>query len=64
MELVTSVENVLRGESLFVQKKRQTHCIRGHALSGRNLRIRDNGTRFCRECDRLRRQQYRKARAS
>ena len=64
LEVVTLAENVLRGDSLFAQKKRQTLCIRGHSLSGRNLRIRKNGTRFCRECDRQRQHNYRKARQS
>lgn len=61
LEPVTSIENVLRGMSLFAQKKRQTHCIRGHLLAGSNLRIRNNGTRFCRTCDRNRHRNIRKA---
>jgi len=59
IEPVTNVENVLRGESLFAQKKRWTHCMRGHLLAGSNLRIRKNGTRFCRACDRDRARQRR-----
>lgn len=60
LEVVTNAENVLRGLSPFAQKKRQTHCIRGHLLDGQNLRIRSNGTRFCRECDRGRARERRK----
>lgn len=50
LEVVTNVENVLRGESLFAQKKRQTHCVHGHLLAGKNLIIYKNGTRHCRTC--------------
>jgi hypothetical protein len=57
MEPVTNSENVKRGE-----KKQRTYCIRGHLLSGSNLKIRKNGTRFCRACDRdrvrIKRQQH------
>ena len=28
----------------------KTHCIRGHAFDGDNLRVRDNGHRVCRAC--------------
>lgn len=54
MQVVTNVENVMRGMSPYAQKKRWTHCHNGHSLSGENLKIRKNGTRFCRECDKLR----------
>ena len=52
LEPVTNVVNVMRGQSPYAQKKRQTHCIRGHLLAGANLKVRKNGTRFCRACDR------------
>jgi len=32
----------------------QTHCIRGHPLSGANLYLRSSGHRTCRECGRAR----------
>lgn len=36
-------------------KRAQTHCIRGHELSGDNLGWKRNGTnRYCRACNRLR----------
>lgn len=38
LELVTPRENVLRGEGRAAQLARQTHCMRGHELSGANLR--------------------------
>lgn len=31
----------------------KTHCIRGHELSGNNVRI-ENGRRRCKECERIR----------
>lgn len=55
MEVVTNSVNVKRGEKAI-----KTHCIRGHELSGSNLRIRKNGTRFCRECDKQRARYTRK----
>jgi hypothetical protein len=30
--------------------QKQTICRRGHALSGKNLGIRTNGSRYCRQC--------------
>ena len=39
----------------FVPK---THCVLGHPLSGRNIRI-EGGRRICRECQRLRAQRNR-----
>lgn len=61
LRVVTKVENVMCGESLFAKKSRQTHCIHGHELSGHNVRIRPDGHRHCQECDKLRRKSYRKA---
>lgn len=51
LEPVTRGENVLRGEGIPAQRSRQTHCIRGHELSGANLRLRPNGYRNCRACE-------------
>lgn len=38
----------------------RTHCIRGHPLSGDNVRL-VRGARRCRQCDALRMRQYRAA---
>ena len=50
LELVTHRENVLRGENPAAWKARQTHCYRGHPLSGENLKIDHHGHRQCRTC--------------
>jgi HNH endonuclease len=53
LEPVTRVENTRRGNLFSVLKARaalQTHCKRGHALSGSNLRISTGGSRLCRTC--------------
>lgn len=49
LEVATHRENVLRGRSFSARQAAQTHCKRGHPLSGPNLYL--NGRRrFCREC--------------
>lgn len=45
LEPVTHLENVRRGS-----RATKTHCIRGHLLSGKNLRNCKNGWRRCRTC--------------
>lgn len=52
LEPVTQAENIMRGESPFAVRARQTHCVRGHLLDP--ARARGRGTRACRECHRLR----------
>lgn len=54
LELVSHRENVIRGASTAAARAAATACIRGHALSGRNLAITKGGYRRCRECDRQR----------
>ena len=56
LEPVTFRENVLRGESPAARQARQTHCKRGHPLSGDNL-VGDpekRGRRTCKTCERER----------
>lgn len=54
LEIVTNVENILRGNSLNAINAKKTHCIRGHPLSGDNLYIENkrNGKigRRCKRC--------------
>jgi hypothetical protein len=59
LELVTSRENTLRGESIMAQEAKRTHCIHGHELSGSNLIVRKNGNRDCRLCRMYRKRAYR-----
>ena len=49
LEPVTFRENVLRGIGITASESRQTHCKRGHPLSGQNLVVRRDG-RECRVC--------------
>lgn len=55
LRAVTSRENTLADGSLspsnFHSKK--THCPRGHAYSGENLYIHPDGSRRCKECNRI-----------
>lgn len=52
LEIVTNRENVLRGEGPTAQRHRQTHCLRGHPLSGANLTFTRRGERRCKNCHR------------
>lgn len=45
-------ENTLRGNGPAAANAAKTHCKRGHPLSGDNLRIRPNGNRACKACNR------------
>lgn len=53
LEPVTAQENTLRGTSPAVAKSQQTHCKRGHALTGDNVGIQTRGTRYCKACKQL-----------
>jgi len=39
-------------------KNKQTHCKRGHPLSGQNLFITTQGSRGCKECRRIHKRDY------
>lgn len=58
LEPITRGQNVLRGESFSAVNIRKTHCIRGHAFEGGNVRYfySNNGGqhRGCRACEHLR----------
>jgi len=60
MELVTIRENVLRGMGISAMNARKTHCLRGHPLSGENLKMTPDGRRQCRACERWRASSYRR----
>ena len=50
LELVTPRENILRGVGTAAVNARKVECLRGHPLSGANLRIGRKGERICQEC--------------
>jgi hypothetical protein len=52
LEPISPLENTRRGESPSAQRRRQTHCIRGHELAGDNVYERKDrpGMRECRAC--------------
>lgn len=50
MEPVTRRVNLLRAESLAAINARKTHCPKGHAYEGNNLRTLPNGERKCKIC--------------
>ena len=52
LEPVTHRENVLRGDSLFANHARQTHCKRGHPFNESNTYRYASGGRKCRRCNR------------
>lgn len=55
LEPVTHRVNVLRGESLFAVRARQTHCPQGHLYNEANTRMTPQGHRVCRTCHREKR---------
>jgi len=61
LEPVTLKENVLRGRGITAERARQTHCKRGHPLSGENLLLAP-GQRICRTCRSVNQKRYRESR--
>ena len=57
LELVSTQENTLRGETPAATNARKTHCPLGHLLSGDNLYLKA-GKRYCRACNRIRCRSY------
>lgn len=52
LQIITTKQNVLRGNGISANNARKTRCKYGHALSGENLKIK-GGNRSCRLCDRF-----------
>jgi hypothetical protein len=46
-------ENNARSQSITARNARKTHCVRGHELTAGNTYRPPDGTRKCRECERL-----------
>jgi hypothetical protein len=60
----TSRQFVCAGVEAAAKKRRaQTHCKRGHLLSGENLYLNPKGLRVCRECRKIHKARYSRARA-
>lgn len=56
LEAVTQGVNSKRGNAgawKIEQSRAQTHCLRGHRLSGDNVKVNSKGARCCQECKRL-----------
>lgn len=52
LEPVTNRENLRRSNIAPAEiNSRKTHCPKGHAYLGDNLRVRPNGSRDCRACE-------------
>jgi len=54
LRAVTHRQNMLLSSSFVALKAQQTHCIHGHEFTLDNTRVRTNGTRACRTCERAR----------
>jgi len=52
LEVVTQVENVMRGISPAAFNAKKTHCKRDHLFDEKNTYFFANGWRACRTCDR------------
>ena len=52
LEPVTAKTNLLRGINPWAINKRRTHCVHGHKFTPENTRLRPDGRRQCRACDR------------
>ena len=59
LEPVTNRINTLRGNTIPARRIAQTHCVHGHPFSDANVRLRPDGTRQCRACDRERSREWR-----
>jgi len=53
LEPVTTLENLMRGETMNVLNKLKPTCPQGHQYSGENLYVDPRGNRQCRLCRRL-----------
>ncbi len=53
LRVATHRQNILRGNAPSAANAAKTHCIRGHALEGDNVRFTGH-SRWCRACDRER----------
>lgn len=59
LEAVTQRENILRGVGIAATNAKKAACKRGHAFTPENTRITRVGTRLCRACRPIWKQQHR-----
>jgi hypothetical protein len=59
LELVSSRENTMRGNSHVADRARQTHCLRGHEFNDDNSYRNGKGQRVCRVCRNILKRRYR-----
>lgn len=62
LEAVTNRENILRGKAWSAVNARKMECPSGHPYDDENARYKANGWRICRECNRQRARDWRRAR--
>ena len=62
LRVLTRSENTSDAWTRRRRRSTATHCIHGHALEGENLRIRPDGVRLCRTCEREYQRRYARAR--
>lgn len=58
LDVVTQAVNTLRGDTVNARNIQKTHCWRGHALSGSNV-LTYGPSRHCKQCAKIRSQQFR-----
>ncbi len=63
LEAVTHRENMLRSETPVAENARKTHCVEGHPFDEENTRVRPNGDRRCKQCERDKKNEKRRGRA-
>lgn len=61
LEPVTRSENLSRSPLMGVKNIGKTHCPRGHEYSAENTRFNTSGARNCRECERSRNRNRKRA---
>lgn len=60
LEPVTKKENILRGIGWGAKNARKKFCDVGHEFTKENTYIMKSGSRFCRECGRRRKREYKR----
>jgi len=64
LEILSAKENQLLGTSPFAVNSRKNYCIRGHRFNASNTRIKKNGSRCCRACQKIHRAKHSNSPAS